>query len=320
MPMVGAATAHQVDGVPAGPTRGMLASKGCRTPTVVPRGVERPVWHLQKLKPEEFDTFQQFIYEQTGIRMQQGKITLLSNRIRRRLRELGIDSFEDYHRLLVAKRLPGEIESFIDAVTTNETHFFRTQSHFDWFGGPFLDHVAALVAAGCHDRSLRVWSAACSSGEEAYSMAICLLEARRRLAGWRLSVLGTDISSDMISRARRGRYRARSLEQVSPERLAEHFTLPEGEERAVQPPVAALCEFRRHNLLERLPSGAGFDCIFIRNVFIYFDRASKETAVRNLIAALRPGGYLVVGPADGIYDMLGGLSKDSACLYRKPFP
>jgi chemotaxis protein methyltransferase CheR len=278
---------------------------------------ESAVWELKKLTPEQFSLFQQFIYRQTGIRMQDGKITLLSNRIRRRLRDLGLDSFEEYYRLLVAKKLPGELEPFIDAVTTNETHFFRTGGHFEWFGGPFLDDITGRAAAGLHDRSLRVWSAACSSGEEAYSLAICLVESRQRLPGWRLSVLGTDISETVIAQARAGKYRQRSLEQVSPERLQQHFVAVEEETWMVKPAVAALCEFQRHNLLQPLGE-SGFDCIFIRNVLIYFDRASKVTAVRNLVASLAPGGYLVVGPADGIYDMLGDLRRHSSFLYQKP--
>lgn len=280
-------------------------------------GVKPAVWELKKLTTEEFTRFQQFIYRQTGIRMQEGKITLLSNRIRRRLRELGLESFEDYYRLLVKGQSAGELEQFIDAVTTNETHFFRTGGHFDWFRGPFLDDLVARAAAGRHDRAVRAWSAACSSGEEAYSLAICLAEAGQRLAGWRLSVLGTDISEAMVALARRATYRERSLEQVSPERRRQHFTTTDGQEWVVKPSVAKLCEFRRHNLLEPL-RGQTFDCIFIRNVLIYFDRGSKEQAVRHLVAALAPGGYLVVGPADGIYDMLGDMHRESTFLYRKP--
>lgn len=275
------------------------------------------MWELERLSPEQFILFQQFIYRQTGIRMQESKITLLSNRIRRRLRELGIESFTEYYRGLVAKKFPGEFEHFIDAVTTNETHFFRTGGHFDWFCGPFLDGLVTLAAAGRHPRSVRVWSAACSSGEEAHSLAICLHESRQRLAGWQLSVLGTDISEAMLEKARRGRYAARSLEQVSAARLAACFTEADGGERIVKPAVSALCEFRRHNLLERM-TGASFDCIFVRNVLIYFDRPSKEVALRNLVAALAPGGALVFGPSDGVYDLVDGLVRESSFAYRKP--
>lgn len=281
---------------------------------------------LCRLTPEQFARFGEFIYRTTGIRMQDGKIMLLSNRIRRRLKHHGLDSFDDYYDLLVRRRPAGELEQFIDAVTTNETSFFRTEGHFDWFGGPFLDDLLARAAAGRHDRSLRVWSAACSSGEELYTAAICLAEAADRLAGWRISLVGTDISEAMLEIARQATYTTRSLEQVSPERLRRHFVAgPEtdpagpdgGRAWTVRPPLRRWCEFRRHNLLEPFP-GPRQDCIFIRNVMIYFDRDSKRIAVRHLIDALAPGGYLVVGPADGIYDLLDGMERKATFLYRRP--
>lgn len=276
------------------------------------------MWEPTKLTPDQFNRFQAFIYRETGIHMQEGKITLLSNRIRRRLKQHGLQSFEDYYQMLTRHRLPGELEHFIDAVTTNETHFFRTDNHFEWFGGPFLDDLVARAAAGRHDRSLRVWSAACSSGEELYSAAICLAEASGRLAGWNISLLGTDISETMLAAARRATYPKRSLEHVSPERLKRHFTaVPGGEEWTVKQPLREWCQFRRHNLLEPFP-GPRQDCIFVRNVMIYFDRESKAVAVRALVDALAPGGFLVVGPADGIYDLLGDLEKRSIFLYQKP--
>jgi len=278
------------------------------------------VQELTKLTTEQFAAFQRFIYGQTGIRIQEGKITLLSNRIRRRLKHHSLESFDDYYRLLTRAGLPGELEHFIDAVTTNETHFFRTGGHFEWFAGPFLDDILARAAEGRHDRSIRVWSAACSSGEEAYSAAICLAEARHRLGGWRTRILGTDISETMLESARTATYAERSLEQVSPQRLKLHFAKGPGgppETWRVRPEVAALCEFRRHNLLEPLREPP-FDCIFIRNVMIYFDRESKARAVAHLVESLAPDGYLVVGPADGIYELLGGLKKRSIFLYQKP--
>jgi chemotaxis protein methyltransferase CheR len=276
------------------------------------------VWEPTQLTPEQFARFGAFIHRATGIRMREGKVTLLSNRIRRRLKALGIESFEDYYGLLTRHALPGELEHFIDAVTTNETFFFRTGGHFDWFAGGFLDDLLARQAQGRHDRSLRAWSAACSSGEEVYSLAICIAEAGPRLAGWRIELLGTDISETMLAAARRGIYPARSVEQVSPERLQRHFApVPGRTEWEVAPPVRWACSFRRHNLLEPLDAPPQ-DCIFVRNVMIYFDRESKVAAVRNLVAALAPGGHLVVGPADGISDLLGGLERRSTFLYRKP--
>jgi hypothetical protein len=131
---------------------------------------------LITLTPSEFARFQAFIYEHTGIRTADGKVTLLSNRIRRRLRDLGVPTFAAYYDLLVSGRVTGELEKFIDAITTNETHFFRSPEHLAWFAGPWLDEVTAAAAARQRERSLAVWSAASSTGEEAYSLAICLVE------------------------------------------------------------------------------------------------------------------------------------------------
>jgi chemotaxis protein methyltransferase CheR len=275
------------------------------------------VHDLITLTPTEFARFQAFIYERTGIRTADGKVTLLSNRIRRRLRDLGVPTFAAYYDLLVSGRVAGELEKFIDAITTNETHFFRTPEHFAWFTGPLLDELTAAAAARQRERSLAVWSAASSTGEEAYSLAICLLEQAGRLAGWRLSVLGTDICETAVTAARAGIYGPRALEQVSPERLKRYFvaTEPAGS-WAVSAAVRAPCRFARHNLLDPAPGGP-FDCIFIRNVLIYFDRESKKRALANLVAALAPGGHLVVGTTDGGHEHLVGLERRSTFVYRR---
>lgn len=274
---------------------------------------------LTKLTPEEFERFRAFIYGETGIRLAEGKITLLSNRIRRRLRQLDIGSFEDYYNLLTQKKLPGELEHFIDAVTTNETHFFRTGGHFEWFTETFLPTIRTQAAEKKRSKSLRIWSAACSSGEELYTLAICLDEARHNFAGWDISLVGSDISETMIAAARKGIFPNRSLDQISGERRSRYFSqLPDKTGWTIRPRLITMCEFQRHNLLALMP-GEKFDCIFIRNVFIYFDRESKQVAVQNLIHSLAPGGALVVGPADGIYDLLGDLNKKTIFLYEKPY-
>ena len=273
---------------------------------------------LITLTEQQFKVFQAFIYRHTGIWTQDGKVSLLSNRIRRRLGALGLESFDAYHDILAAGTVPGELEKFIDVVTTNETHFFRTQAHFDWFAGPFLDGVVARAAAGQRERSLRIWSAACSSGEEPYSLAICLAENAARLEGWEIGILGTDISETALAKARVATYGPRAVESVVPDRLARHFTVNQaGSSWTLRPEVAGLCEFRWHNLLEPMP-GPKFDCIFIRNVLIYFDNASKPVALRNLVDALGGGGYLVVGATDGGHDFLAGLERSSTFAYRKP--
>jgi len=273
---------------------------------------------LLSLTPEQFTLFQQFIYRHTGIWTLDGKVALLSNRIRRRLRDRGLESFDDYYKLLVSGTVAGELEAFIDAITTNETHFFRTVEHFDWFTGPFLDEMIARATAGKRERSLRIWSAACSTGEEPYSLAICLVENAPRLAGWTLQIVGTDICASALASARTATYGPKAVEHVSPERLARHFVVgPAKDTWRLKPAVASLCDFRRHNLLEPM-AGPPFDCIFIRNVLIYFDRTSKPIALRHLVDTLQSGGFLVAGSTDGAHDFLNGLERRSNFVYQKP--
>lgn len=271
----------------------------------------------EQLSRTQFDRFRDFIYRQSGIRVEASKITLVSNRIRRRLRAGGFTDFDAYYRHLTSSHGADELEGFLDAITTNETYFFRTRAQFDWFRGDFLTELLTQQRKGERSHTLRVWSAACSTGEEPYSLAICLMENALRLRGWQMSILGTDISEAVLKTARTALYRQRSLEEVSPVQLKRYFdAAADGEAWQLRQSVREIVEFRRHNLMVPLPVPA-FDCIFIRNVLIYFDRDSKHKVVQNLVRSLSPGGFLVVGPSEGIHDMLDPLVKHATGLYRK---
>ncbi len=271
-----------------------------------------------KLSPRQFELFRDFIYRHSGIRVDAAKVTLASNRIRRRLRACQLDDFESYYQYLNSPAGTGELELFLDAVTTNETHFFRTPHHFEWFKDEFLSEFSLRPHTGTQPRKLRVWSAACSTGEEPYSVAICVQESAVKLRDCKATIVGTDISEAVLREARLGCYRKRSLEEVSEQRLKRHFeAAADGTTFTLRPQLREMVEFRRHNLMEPLRL-APFDCIFIRNVLIYFDRDSKLVVIKNLINLLTPGGYLVVGPSEGIYDMLHPLVKRSTFAYQKP--
>ncbi len=273
---------------------------------------------LEQLNPTQFARFRDFIYEKSGIRMNDNKLSLLSNRIRRRLRASEFDGFEAYYRHLTSPRGLDELGPFLDEVTTNETSFFRTVAHFDWFKTDFLAQVVAAERQGKRRPALRIWSAACAGGAEPYTIAICLLENLYRLRGWSLTVLGTDISEEALEAARQGIFRSRSIEAVSEKQRRRYFQAVNDDDRwQVSDEVRRMARFDRHNLMTPSPEEP-FDCIFIRNVLIYFDRESKETVVHNLMKALAPGGYLVVGPSEGIYDMLDPLQRHCPFLYQKP--
>lgn len=272
---------------------------------------------LEQLNQQQFDRFRAFIYKKSGIRIDDKKISLLSNRIRRRLTAEEFVDFDAYYRHLTSRQGASELEHFLDAITTNETSFFRTPNHFDWLKTQFLADVLAVQRRGERERSLRIWSAACASGAEPYTIAICLAENAFRLRDWSLTVIGTDISEEELRKARAGLFNARAVESVSERQLRRFFVAKKDDNSwQVRPETQKLVQFEHHNLMKPMELRP-FDCIFIRNVLIYFDRDSKQIVVDNLINALAPSGYLVVGPSEGIYDILGSLKKHSPFLYQK---
>ena len=272
---------------------------------------------LNELSSAEFCKFQDFIYKMSGIRIPDTKRTLLSNRVRRRLKAGDFSDFQSYFNHLTSMNGRSELTGFLDAITTNETSFFRSEKHFDWFRSDFIGEMSSQAHRAERPRELRIWSAACSTGEEPYSIAICLAENQLRLRGWKLEIVATDLSEDALATAREGIYKDRVVQGLDEKRRRRHFTkLPDKGLWQVKPSLRELVTFRRHNLMTA-PPDAAFHCIFIRNVLIYFDRQSKAKVVRNLQAAMDDGGYLVVGPSEGIYDMLGDLTKRSTFLYQK---
>lgn len=275
---------------------------------------------LQQLSQQQFQQFRDFIYEKTGIRVDDRKIVLLSNRIRRRASASGYSDFDAYYRSLIKeKKTNDELTHFFDAITTNETSFFRTSHHFEWFTNEYLPELIADERNGKRDKDLRIWSAGCSIGAEPYTIAICLSENLFRFKSWELSVWGSDLSESAINQAEEGRYKTRELEGVSPKQLERYFVAEESNATwCVKPEVRQLVTFSTHNLLSpQTRHQSQFDCIFLRNVLIYFDRESKLKVIRNIIQQLNTGGYLVVGPSEGVYDLLSPLVRQRSFLYRK---
>ncbi|MFO1019794.1 MAG: protein-glutamate O-methyltransferase CheR [Planctomycetales bacterium] len=269
-----------------------------------------------QLTPREFEEFQTLIFKLCGIKVPENKIMLLSNRIRRRLKAAHCDGFRQYLQLLKSPSGKEELQGLLNVVTTNETSFFRTEKHFEWLQTEFIEEMLKLQRQGQKEKSIRVWSAACSTGEEPYTISIALAENQLKLTGWTLQVLGTDISEQAMAKARQGIYTEEDSADIPDKLRSRYFRRrPEGDWE-IKPALRNLVQIERHNLLEPQRSGL-FDCIFIRNVLIYFSRESKQVVIDNLVRALAPGGYLVVGPSEGIFDMLGMLTRISTFLYRK---
>jgi chemotaxis protein methyltransferase CheR len=272
---------------------------------------------ITQLTPQEFTDFQTLIFQLTGIHVPPNKVMLLSNRIRRRLKATGTTDFPAYLKLLRSPAGRTELDGFFNAVTTNETSFFRTPKHFDWLGKEFLQEVSARPQTNLQSRQIRVWSAACSSGEEPWSIAMCLAENQAQLSDCRFEIHATDISEDALRKARAGLYPAQSVATVPEPMLSRYFEHEPGTDIwSVRAHLRRHVSVFRHNLIEPNPQPA-YDCIFLRNVLIYFNRDSKKIVIDHLVRSLAPGGYLVVGPSEGIFDMLGMLQKRSTFLYQK---
>jgi chemotaxis protein methyltransferase CheR len=270
----------------------------------------------ERLTPQQFELFQKFIYDCCGIKLDPTKITLVSNRIRKRLLATQCQDFSAYYRLVTSKAGTVELPEFIDSITTNETWFFRTPSNFEWFKNTYLPELLREKVDGKRSPTLRVWSAACSSGEEPYSIAMCIAEASVTLRGWNVDIVGTDISDSSLALAQAGVYKKRAMQEMDESRIRRHFTEEPAESFHLRPAVKNMVTFKKHNLIKPM-TDKPFDCIWIRNVLIYFNRESKAKVIENLVKSLASGGYLVVGPSEGIYDMLGMLQKRGTFLYQK---
>lgn len=251
---------------------------------------------LEPLSQETFDRFRALIYTHTHIHMRESKHILVSNRLRKRVLALGLSSYEEYYRYLTeGKERQVELPNFIDAVSTNETYFYRETGHFNALTERILPELFR------RRRTLRIWSAGCSSGEEPYTLAIILEEGRGRLWEGQAEILATDISREMITAAREGSYRERSLRFV-PAGLHERYFQPAGVGTwRVAPALKQRISFGVHNLLEGAPEPGPFDLIFCRNVMIYFDKPTQRQLVDEVFASvLDPSGYLCIGHSESL--------------------
>jgi chemotaxis protein methyltransferase CheR len=270
-----------------------------------------------ELSDEEFKRFCGLIYRVAGIRIADTKRVLVSNRVRRRLRATGIKSFSEYYALLTTSGGGTEMPLFLDAITTNETYFYRDKHHYEWLAETFLPVIAQQAVERKRPRVLRVWSAACSTGEEPYSIALKIMGRRHLLPGWRINLVGTDLSGTVLASARAGIYDERAIHLVTHEERMKYFDEDLPSKRwTIKDEIRSLITWKLHNLLMPLKEEP-FDCVFLKNVLIYFDTASKQTVVKNVLAAVGKGGYLVIGPTEGIYSMLDPLAKLKPWLYQK---
>jgi chemotaxis protein methyltransferase CheR len=271
------------------------------------------------ISDREFDLLRRLIHAHAGIALAPWKRYLVHSRLARRLQELGLSTFAEYHARLIADATGAELTRFINAMTTNKTEFFRESHHFDYLRSTWLPARGPCRRAS--DRHLRLWSAGCSTGEEPYSLAITLLAALDEPASWDVRILASDIDTEVLDRAGEGVY---PLEQVAPvprPLLPRYFLRGTGPRNGlvrVKPSVRSLVTFRRINFLEEpWPIRARFDVIFCRNVLIYFDRDTQHRVLSRLVLQLKDDGLLFLGHAEGVHGLAGGLAREGATIYRR---
>ena len=273
------------------------------------------------VSPALFQKYQKFIYAETGIWLGSSKTALLCGRLFRRLRALEITSLQSYYECVTQLGQHEERARMIDAITTNETRFYREPRQFEFLVQRVFPRWQADAERGLRSKKLRIWSAGCSSGEEPYTVAMLLARDFPEEQGWEVRLLATDISNRVLDKARKGIYPiARSAE--IPKDLLHSFMLRGMAERQsemkVKVEVQQMVDFRRLNLDRESDLGEGpFDAIFCRNVLIYFDAASKQRAITNLARHLVANGLLFVGHAENLHSLFPQLQSLEPTIYMK---
>jgi len=266
---------------------------------------------------QTFNRVRQLVYAKSGIALGPGKEALVSARVNRRLRVLGIDSYEAYLRRVTHDQTGEEVVQLVDAISTNVTSFFRERAHFEFLA----QAMSRWLAAG--QSRFRVWSAACSTGEEPYSMAVTMLEAvKGAKADIDIKILATDISTRVLETCRQGTYPQERVDAVPPILRTCYFTQDRSQNPAsytVKDALSKTIVFKRLNLsAPPFPMHGPLDVIFCRNVMIYFDQAVRAKLLVELRRLLRPGGYLMVGHAESLTGMMGDFKAVRPSTYMKP--
>ncbi len=256
---------------------------------------------MPDLSVEQFQSLSQQIYQKLGLYFDDKKIYFLKTRVAKRMLALGIADPRDYVFLISYADPKGvEMQALANLVTTNETYMFREYDQLQAFANHCLPEVlSAKQARG--ERTLRIWSAGCSSGEEAYTLAMILQDVFPQAQSWDCEIVATDIDQNMLQKVVAARYGARSVNEV-PDEYRQKYLIEDGDEWIVRRRTASLVQVRHLNLQDRMAMRAmrGFDFIFCRNVLIYFDDLSRKTVIDHFYNALNPGGYVFLGHSESV--------------------
>ena len=272
---------------------------------------------VPELTDRDLTTIRRLVYEQAGIALHSGKGALVSARLQKRLRAGGFRSFREYIRYVQADTSGDELTALLDAIATNHTAFYREPQHFDILRDVVLPPLVARATRGA---SIDGWSAACATGEEAYTIGMALVDRLGVEAPTRVRLLASDLSTKALAAARAGVYKTQRIRDLPLELARRYFErapdLPAGCVRVVEA-LRRLVEFRQINLLDVTRPARSFDFIFCRNVMIYFDRPVQQRVVQALERRLAPGGYLFISHSESLTSIQHGLTWIAPAVYRR---
>ena len=267
----------------------------------------------------DFKELRDLIHREAGINLADHKQALLTARLQPRLRALGVESFGDYYRMVLSDE--AERMAMLDRISTNETHFFREPRQFEFLTNDLIPRWKEQARTGARRQAIHIWSAACSTGEEPYSIAMTLLQHCPPSDGWEINIIATDLSTRVLKRAREAVWRIEKSAEIPPHYLKTFMlkgTGPEEGRMKAGPQLRAAVRFSRLNLKDapyEVPHR--FDAIFCRNVLIYFDNEFKVQVVTRLLDHLAPDGLLFLGHAESMHGLTGQVRVAGPTVYAR---
>ncbi len=267
----------------------------------------------------DFKKFSRYVYDVAGINLHDGKKELLKARLAKILREREFSSFREYYSRVINDTSGYELTLLLNALSTNLTYFFREPQHFDFLEKEVFPELARSRQSS-KDKQLRLWSAGCSSGEEAYTMAMTAFEALGPSAEHQIEILATDLSTKVLAMARTGIYKQEKINKIPPKLGRRYFQ--KGRNRwkgyfRVKKEIREKVKFERLNLIEEFQFDKPFDVIFCRNVMIYFDTPTRQMLVEKLYRTLAPGGYLFIGHSESLTGLRHSFKYIQPAIFKK---
>ena len=266
---------------------------------------------IQKLTPQQFQHVCTTLYDISGIALTEGKEELVHSRLVRRLQANGINNYQEYFNFIKNDSTGKEMVLMLDSLTTNKTDFFREIQHFDFMTEKILPNLKS--------KRLRIWSSACSSGEEPYSIAMLLAEKIPDFSNWDIRILATDLSTDILTQAQKGIYTNKVIEPVPKPWQKKYLKAADPDKTTYQviPQLRKLVNFARLNLMEEFPMKGPFDIIFCRNVMIYFDKPTQVKLIKKFCKLLPKDGHLLIGHAESLDHKNHDLTYIQPATYQK---